>query len=385
MLPPEPSRNAGIDMVRGASILLVVTHHLGLRVPLAKTALASVVPTRVLDALCFNGYEAVFVFFVVSGFLIAGAAIGRWGALERIEARAFYARRFARIAPCLLLLIAVLCLLDAAGFADYAIVRPDQSLWRTVLAALFLHLNWYEGHTWWLPGDWGVLWSLSIEEAFYLGFPLVCLLARSSRTALVVLLAGLALSLPVTRAALADNHIWREKAYLPGMAAIATGVLAALLAARFARPPRWVPRALGWLGAACVGAILFAEDLIWPVLHDGAMLLLTGGAACLLLALHWQGPLRWAVRGAGWLRSCGRLSYEIYLTHMFVVFTAVSLFRSGGGDMAGGWLWFPPVLLLSWALGWLVARFVSVPADAFVRRVLLAPAPRPRRMAAEPG
>ena len=55
------------------------------------------------------------VFFILSGFLITNHALLRWGALARIDARAFYARRFARIVPCLLALVVVLSALDLAG------------------------------------------------------------------------------------------------------------------------------------------------------------------------------------------------------------------------------------------------------------------------------
>lgn len=367
------ARNQGIDLLRGLSILLVILNHVGLRIPLAHTALASAFPRRLLVALNYNGYESVFVFFVISGFLIAGNSLRRWGALQHIGLKAFYARRFARIVPCLVLLVCVLSALDLLGVQDYVIKHANQSLWRAIVAALGLHLNWYEGRTGYLPGNWDVLWSLSIEEVFYIGFPLVCLLTRRNWV-LVPLLVVLALSLPVTHAALQGNEIWQEKAYFPGMAAIAAGVLGALLVRQAGMPRRIFTLLLSGAGAIGLAAVLLAGDVLWPVLRDGYMLLLTFSVLCLTTGLYWREEAGWrrALPGFGWLRACGRLSYEIYLTHMFVVYAAVRLFRSLGGDMQSGYLWYLPVIVLCWALGWLVARFISTPLDHRLRRVLLA-------------
>ena len=211
-VPDTGARNAAIDLLRGLSILLVVMHHVALRIPLRDGALQAWLPRSVLGALSYNGYEAVFLFFVVSGFLIAGNAIDRWGSLAGIDLRAFYLRRVARILPCLLLLLGVLAALHLAGVPYFTIDREGQSLGRALLAVLGLHLNWYEGVTGYLPGNWDVLWSLSIEEAFYLGFPLLCLAIRRETT-LLALLALLMLSLPIARAALVGNEIWQEKAW----------------------------------------------------------------------------------------------------------------------------------------------------------------------------
>ncbi len=364
------SRNPGIDALRGLSILLVVVHHVALRIPLKETALAEVLPARLLAALNWNGWSAVFVFFVVSGFLIAGHAIARWGSLGRPDFRAFYGRRASRILPLLLALLAVLSLLHLAGAKDYVIDGEGQSLGRALLAVLGLHLNWYEGVTGWLPGNWDVLWSLSIEEVFYLGFPIACALLRGERRILAA--TGLfALALPVFLARLEGaNEIWQEKAYLPGMAAIAAGVAAAIVAAR-ATPRLSTARWLCAGGGFGLLAALLWGPWLWRSLGNGTMLVLTLSTAALLVGLQWRrrhAPRGAGMRGLGWLRAQGRLSYEIYLTHMFVVYAVVAAFKATGGELRGGWMWFVPAVLACWALGAAIERAVTKPAGRWMLR-----------------
>lgn len=360
-------RSPGIDTLRGVSILLVVIHHLGLRLPLHKTDAADWLPVPFLKGLVQNGYEAVFIFFVISGFLITRHALERDGALREIDWRAFYVRRVARIAPCLLGIIVVLLACHALRVPNYTIDRAGQSAWAATLSALTFTLNLYEGRTGWLPGGWDVLWSLSIEEVFYLGFPLVCLSLGRTRW-LVPALLLLVLSVPFTRAAIVDNEIWQEKAYLPGMGAIAAGVLAALaLGAEPARSFAGGRRGRALLAVAgLVGLVLvmFSGGWLWKAIHEGYMLVLIGASACLVLASP-EGGRVWP--GFGWLRAMGRASYEIYLTHMFIVFSLVGCARATGTDTVGGWIWYVPAALGSWALGWLVARGFSEPANRWLR------------------
>ncbi|WP_222613845.1 acyltransferase family protein [Undibacterium seohonense] len=358
-------RNFGIDLLRGFSILFVVIHHLAMsfRLPLQPSLAGEFLSKRIINGISFNGYESVFLFFVLSGFLITQRCLQTYGELSAINWRQFYRQRFSRIFPLLALLLVVLSLMHLFGVDGYVVQEKGQTLWRALLSALGLHLNWYEGQTTWLPAAWDVLWSLSIEEVFYLAFPMFCTVL--SRRWLVAALLILAFSLPWTREAIIGNEIWKEKAHLPGMSAIAFGVLTALLAQVWKTSEQFA-RTIAVLGGMGLIAIYFFGSEIWKVIHGYSMLILCLSACLLVFAAQRLTPRsRW---GWQWLANMGRLSYEIYLTHMFIVLSVCTAYRAYfGGNMRWTFVVYVPVVVACLLLGAVLERWVSTPAMRSLR------------------
>ncbi len=359
------NRNFGIDVLRGLSILFVIVHHLAMnfRLPLQPSYIGNILSSRIIKGISFHGYEAVFLFFVLSGFLITQRSLAQYKILSKINLRRFYIQRFSRIFPLLALLLVTLSLLHGFGIPGYVVSEHDQTLWRALLSALGLHLNWYEAQTSWLPAAWDVLWSLSIEEVFYLAFPLLCLFLP--QWLFITVLVLLAFSLPWTRAALADNEIWQEKAYLPGMAAIAFGVLAAMLTNRL-QISKPLAKLFTFLGSLGLLGVFFYDEILWRILHDHIMLVLCLSACFLVLAAHRLQPL--PIRGLGWLAKMGYLSYELYLCHMFIVLSVCSAYRSiFGEDMAWSFAVYIPSLFGCYWLAALLEKWVSKPSASWLR------------------
>jgi len=360
----------GIDVLRGLSIVAVVLHHTNLHMLFDGHSFANRLPGQLNRILFWNGANGVTVFFAISGFLITTMSLRRWGSLGAVRPGAFYRLRFARIAPLLLTLLAVLSVLDLAHVQGYAINPARATLPRALVAALTFHVNWLEAHHGYLPGNWDVLWSLSIEEVFYFGFPLLCWMTRG-RWPLYALWAGFAVLGPFSRTVFSHNQLWRDYNYLSGMDGIALGCLAAVAAANVRIPPRWLAP-LQVAGAALMLLVTMARPWVRALELDRTGLdvtVLALGTCLVMLVVAGRNRPGGSNggRGTAALRWFGRNSYEVYLTQMFLVTGGVQIFVDARIPDAWGPLWYAAILLLAGVLGWLVARFYSEPMNRRLR------------------
>jgi peptidoglycan/LPS O-acetylase OafA/YrhL len=109
------SRVDGIDLLRGLAIFFVLMNHINMQLLFAHVPYTRGLPAQLVSSLVWNGQQGVQIFFSVSGFLITATSLRRWGAPSRVSVVEFYQLRFARIAPLLLGLLAILSILHFAG------------------------------------------------------------------------------------------------------------------------------------------------------------------------------------------------------------------------------------------------------------------------------
>ena len=365
------NRLPGVDILRGLAAMLVVVHHIYIRFRINGYQVEPFLPDSVSTVVMTTGYYSVICFFVISGFLITRLSLRRWGSLDQISPVAFYGLRVARIMPLLLLVLAVssvLHLLDVGPF----VIRPERAtLARALIAALGFHVNWYEATHGYLPGNWDVMWSLSVEETFYLLFPLACLALRRPAALLAGMLPIIVIA-PFYRVWVSDLEPWDGFSYLGCMDGIALGCLAGWLSERKPLSPVHGRIAMAVGTAAVLLILVFRKTALALGLPYVGMnvTVLEVGMALVLLAMGSDVGHAFVSRGTSLLQAIGRCSYEIYLTHMFVVFASFGVFRAIFGKAAPQAVYpvsYVIMLVLSVLLGHVVSRWYSEPANRALR------------------
>jgi peptidoglycan/LPS O-acetylase OafA/YrhL len=327
-----------LDGLRGVAALMVVLFHVSeaiLFMPYRGRLLTPVLRATEL------GFFGVDIFFALSGFLITRGLLAR--AREQRFYRNFYVRRVLRLVPPYLLTLLLV------GFAI-----PGSGRYLGLSAVYLANMSPWFGVAMAYP----VLWSLSVEEHFYLVWP--WLVRRCSRSGLLVLCAALCLVIPTARVVEAVHgglNIFLSWNRFDGLA---WGAIAALLL-RNEKALRRFARSAG-VGAVVVFAVALVVALRGSK-YGGVSLIYSSGAMCSTCVIGLVaggariGVLRWRP-----LRFCGDVSYWVYLIHPLALILLLRFPRAVHPGL-GTWVWLASGTLgLSLATGALVRRFVEEPA-----------------------
>lgn len=360
-----------IDSLRCISIFLVLLHHFNIPYKLFDTSINfQVFGENITTLLARNGNYGVTMFFVISGYLITSHTIKRWGALQQINTRDFYISRFARIMPTLILLICVVNLLGAFELKPFMTQAPNGIVvaQSTVnLAALTFWMNLLIIENGWVNYALGVLWSLSVEEVFYLLFPLTALLFKRKPYFLLVCFA-LILFAPYFR----YLHYGEESGaylyhYFSSFDGIAFGCVAALLAPQLKLQARtW--SSLKYIAIVTMFIIYFSapikQNCVW-----GISLFALATAIVILANVTHEQVIQ--VQRLKWLQEIGKNSYEIYLFHLIILGFFKLFYTPALTEGNIKLVLLLLYLVLAIGLGALIARYFSNPLNRAIRQRLI--------------
>lgn len=367
---PPLQRNLPIDLLRGVAILLVLVLHFTLAFGLSDSWVGDLIGKEWTGRLALNGNYGVTLFFTISGYLITSNALARFGDLAHIELRTFYTQRFARIMPCLLLALAIIVLLGCLHLPFFANdddshALPSSFFWLAAGSVLTFWHNLLMQSYGWFNYCLNIYWSLSIEETFYLAFPILAVLLRKRWLFVAVCLALIAVG-PWYRGLHADDELFFECGNWACYDAIALGCLTALLT------QRWQPSAalarLAWPAASIVLATVYLVGIHG---HERVGFSLIALCTAVLLAASTSAVLprpSQLTRAFAWF---GSHSYELYLFHIIVLAGLRNVTDRAHLSHAMRLPLLLGFVAVSTLLAWTIARYVGEPANRALRARLL--------------
>jgi peptidoglycan/LPS O-acetylase OafA/YrhL len=375
MAYPSSARSARIDFLRGVAIFVVLLLHFSLTYNLVDSPLSLLLPSKWVHAAVINGNYGVTIFFVISGFLITSNNLLRYRQLGRVRLRQFYAFRLSRIIPPLLLalgLITLLALFKLPSFVDAQHGRPMPGAF--LLVAVLSVLTFWHNVLMQFVGYFNyclnIYWSLSVEEVFYLTFPIACVLLKRDRFIVVLCVAAIALG-PWYRSLHTDNEILFMYAYPACFDAIAFGCLAALLYPRITVPEagaRWIRiAAAAGLAATYLAGIDGHEAFGFTLIALCAAGLLVNSFGSSGSSSRAAGAGYWPYRILCWF---GRHSYELYLFHIIVLALIRDRIPKAGLAYVYKLPLFGLFLIASALCAGMIARYFADPLNGRLRTLL---------------
>lgn len=356
-----PSRGAGtsgyvaeLDGLRGIAILLVMVHRMYPH--------AGGTPWPI-EA----GWVGVDLFFVISGFLIAGILIDTRDDPDYF--RNFYARRVLRIFPLFYLLVGgMLLAFPLAGHHDF-LREAGSPLWYLLQLGNIPESLLGRDPPYWLAP----VWSLAIEEQFYLTFPLLVRWSQPRRlgrwlVAVAVLALGVRI---VTTALIPDRERLQYLFTLCRLDTIAIGCWLAVFV-RSERTPVGRARIARVLvpvfaGAVAVGLATQLDRTTWFGRTFGYDVVAIGFAALVLWAFERRDRAATAILRAPPLRYMGKLCFGLYLLHR-PADTLVTAFVAHAGLNPASLAWLPMKIAVALVLATLSWRLIEQPFLRLKRR-----------------
>ncbi|MEN3969863.1 acyltransferase [Acinetobacter sp. BWR-L5] len=362
-------RNYKIDILRGVSILLVLIHHFNIPYKLHDTFLGIPIGAESLSTLLArNGNYGVTMFFVISGFLITQHTLQRSGSLAQIKLKDFYIRRIARIMPCLVLLVAMVSVLGSLGLKPFINQSPngvEVSYAVTVLSALSFWMNLLIIEYGWVNYALGVLWSLSVEEVFYLAFPVLCLALGRGKGFIIFLLVVIAYA-PYFRAL----HFGEESGaylyhYFSSFDGIAIGCLTAIYAQHFKGViynRKMIVAVTAFLMTALYFYAPIKEVSTWGISVFALLTVLL--ILCFTQDLKVK-PISYTARSLVWI---GQRSYEMYLFHLIVLGLMKVVYFPKDTLAAEKLMLLPVYFIAVFILSWAIEKYYSTPLNLKIRQ-----------------
>ncbi|MEQ5842425.1 acyltransferase [Paraburkholderia acidicola] len=365
-------RSDGVDLLRGIAILLVLILHFHLTYRLNITPFDAPWLSDAIKAVARNGNYGVTMFFAVSGYLITSTSVKRFGSLGEIRPAAFYRFRASRILPCLVLVLIVIVALGSLGMRSF-VNKPDTaSVLVSVLSVLTFWHNVLMAKVGYFNYSMNILWSLSVEEVFYLSFPIICLLLRRHRYILLFLCVPIIVG-PIYRSLHADDEIVALYGYLSCFDAIAMGSCVALLPARTLS--RGLSRAIQLLAGAAIAVTYLSGPIMQHVVWGVSVVALC--TAVLLYSIKNAAPREaaaspWVSRFIRWF---GQRSYELYLFHIVVLGILREYITRENVGIDAKPLWFIFFLCVSAVVAQVIFKYYSEPLNRGLRRGVARPSP----------